>query len=100
MYFPYNSVLLFLSLGDHTTNANEGFEQEIQVKRIVVHPQYYDITNDIALLELSRPAMYNKFVQPVCLPGKHEKPAIGSECFITGIPMIGANPSTSLFHIQ
>ena len=43
---------------------------------IKVHPNYgyYGFTphniaeNDIMLLKLSRPAVYNNFVQPVCLP--------------------------------
>ena len=40
---------------------------------IKVHPDY-GLTpiglaeNDIMLLRLSRPAVYNNFVQPVCLP--------------------------------
>ena len=40
---------------------------------IKVHPDYgftsHTIAeNDIMLLKLSRPAVYNNFVQPVCLP--------------------------------
>ena len=40
---------------------------------IKVHPDYgftaHTIAeNDIMLLKLSRPAVYNDFVQPVCLP--------------------------------
>lgn len=71
-------------LGDHRRNTNEGTEQEIRVSRIVQHPGYGRLNNDIALLQLSKPAMFNKRVQPVCLPSQGEKPAIGSTCFITG----------------
>ena len=47
--------------------------QDIAVAEIKVHPDYgftaHTIAeNDIMLLKLSRPAVYNDFVQPVCLP--------------------------------
>ena len=43
------------------------------------------MNNDIALLELSRPAMLNDRVQPVCLPQPNKEPQAGSTCYITGM---------------
>ena len=63
---------------------NEG-EQVIQVKRIIADPGYGRLNNDIALLELEKPVMFGKHVQPVCLPKQGEKPAVGSTCYITGM---------------
>ena len=43
------------------------------VAEVIIHPDY-GLTlhrlaeNDIMLVKLSRPAVYNNFVQPVCLP--------------------------------
>jgi len=47
--------------------------QDIKVAEVIIHPDY-GLTlhrlaeNDIMLVKLSRPAVYNNFVQPVCLP--------------------------------
>jgi len=73
-------------LGDYDHRRSEG-EQRIPVKRIIMHPRYNmrrQLNNDIALMELSKPAMFNERVQPACLPDQDEAPAVGSKCFITG----------------
>ena len=47
--------------------------QDIKVAEVIIHPDYgltpHSLAeNDIMLVKLSRPAVYNNFVQPVCLP--------------------------------
>ena len=47
--------------------------QDIKVAEVIIHPDYgltpHNLAeNDIMLVKLSRPAEYNKYVQPVCLP--------------------------------
>ena len=69
--------------GDHDRQKNEA-EQTIQVIQIITHERYGRLNNDIALLKLSRPVMFNNKVQPICLPRQGEEPAVGSKCYITG----------------
>ena len=47
--------------------------QDIPVAEVKIHTGYSQtesgfVVNDIMLVKLSRPAEYNKYVQPVCLP--------------------------------
>ena len=44
------------------------------VKRIIVHEQYDSITyeNDIAIIQLKKPAIFDKSVWPICLPDEEE----------------------------
>lgn len=56
------------------------------LKKIIPHPNYNDVTfdNDIALMELDSPVTYSDYIQPICLPApQHEFPA-GSTVWITG----------------
>ena len=73
-------------LGDHDRSNRDGNEQKIPVIRTIRHPDYSRLTinNDIALLELARPAIFNDRVRPVCLPQLNQAPAVGSTCYITG----------------
>ncbi len=56
--------------GEHNTQVNEGTEQFIQVAEIIMHENYVTRTadNDIALLHLASPIVYNMYAVPVCLP--------------------------------
>ncbi|XP_048584837.1 chymotrypsin-like protease CTRL-1 isoform X2 [Nematostella vectensis] len=74
-------------LGDVDRDTTEGSEQIFHVRRIIKHPHYsrdvpYD--NDVALLQLSRPAFVTSFVNTVCLPAQEEKVPEDSECYISG----------------
>ena len=76
-------LLLLINIGDHDRRVNEG-EQTIQVTKIITHERYGNLNNDIALLKLSQPVMFNDKIQPICLPEQGEAPAVGSKCYITG----------------
>jgi len=71
-------------VGEHDWYQRTGSEVDIQVARVVRHPSYNPRTfeNDVALFKLSRPAQYNRYVQPVCLPSSEVAP--GSTCVLTG----------------
>ena len=77
----------FFRVGEHQfTTSSEGKHTDIQVEKIIAHPSYSRKTldNDIALMKLSRPAIFGKFVKPVCLPNHKQDVPVGTQCFITG----------------
>ncbi|CAL4068756.1 unnamed protein product [Meganyctiphanes norvegica] len=63
-------------------------EQTLEVKRVIRHPKYESLRSkyhDIALLELIRPAVLNKYVLPACLPFDIEdEPGPGSNLTVAG----------------
>lgn len=55
--------------------------------RIVTHPNYSiprSFNNDIAVLELSSPLIFNDFIQPICLPPSNKVFPPDKRCTITG----------------
>ena len=70
-------------VGEHNkASDSDDHEATHQVKRITVHYKYRRLNNDIAILELEKPVVMNKWVSPVCLPNKDVP--VGTECYITG----------------
>ncbi|GAB6033673.1 hypothetical protein CHUAL_013731 [Chamberlinius hualienensis] len=61
---------LFVRLGEHDLGQSEGTEQEYRVANHFVHPDYdpETVDNDVALLKLSSPILWTKYVQLACLP--------------------------------
>ncbi|KAL9889484.1 CLIP domain-containing serine protease HP8-like [Glossina fuscipes fuscipes] len=68
-----NPPLTFVRLGelDYVTNADDALLQDIEIKNIIAHPQYYrtplTFYHDIALIELAKEAIFNDYVRPACL---------------------------------
>ena len=56
--------------------------------QVIIHPQFVSTENDIALIELDRPAVFGPYVSPICLPNG-EEPSIGTNCFATGYGVTG-----------
>ena len=50
---------------------------KIEVKTILIHPDYKDQENDIALLKLSEDLSFNEFLQPIALPHYDYNESIG-----------------------
>ena len=75
-----------IRIGEHNRNKQEGTEEDIPARRVVVHPDYNTpyLNNDIALIQLIRPAKLNARVGTVCLPAHHEVVPTSAKCFITG----------------
>ena len=68
-------LLESLSKNYHLTHTtinfrSEGTEQRFFGKKLIIHPNYDErkIENDIALIQLEKPAKFSKYVQPACLP--------------------------------
>ncbi|XP_076594234.1 trypsin-1-like isoform X1 [Chaetodon auriga] len=71
-------------LGEHNIRVNENTEQFIRSSRVIRHPKYnaYNIDNDIMLIKLSKPAVFNQYVQPVALPTRCA--SAGTMCTVSG----------------
>lgn len=85
VYRRENQPYLFkVRVGEHDQNVKEGSEVDMQVEKVLIHEQYNKGTrnNDIALFKLTKPILFNQWVQPVCLPEADVQP--GHECYITG----------------
>ena len=80
-------VCLFVCLfaGEHDRSKDEG-EQEIGVSVIHIHKKAMTegFGNDLAIMKLSRPAILNEKVKPVCLPKRKSRVPVGTKCYITG----------------
>ncbi|KAM5165120.1 vitamin K-dependent protein C [Mantella aurantiaca] len=57
-------------LGEYIRFKLENTEQKISAIKFIIHPKFdqSNIDNDIALLRLDQPAVYTKYVLPICLP--------------------------------
>lgn len=59
----------------------------IPVRDIILHPKYWGRTftmGDVALLRLHTPAVFSKYVRPVCLPEPTADLRVGTQCWVTG----------------
>ena len=89
--FLYLTSLYIFRLGAHyRTSGSVGTEQEIGVAKIIPHENYnrpLTYSNDIALLQLVKPAILGVGVGLVCLPDiSHPLPFdnLSKKCWITG----------------
>jgi len=73
-----------IRVGEQDWKTTEGSEKNYDVVKVLRNPNYSPRTlnNDIALLKLRTPVVFNKYVKPICLP-KGNVP-VGTECYITG----------------
>jgi len=60
-------------VGRHSLKHMDRETRRHNVKRVIVHPKWVgdysnEMSNDMALIELSTPMSFNEFVQPACLP--------------------------------
>ncbi|XP_035190272.1 vitamin K-dependent protein C [Oxyura jamaicensis] len=81
---------LKVRLGKYHRLRTEANEQTIWVDKCVSHENYTKETtdNDIAMLHLAEPVMYNKYALPICLPtrdlAEHELTRHGRQMMVTG----------------
>uniref|UniRef100_G1PQI0 Transmembrane serine protease 9 n=1 Tax=Myotis lucifugus TaxID=59463 RepID=G1PQI0_MYOLU len=73
-------------LGTVSLTGIGGSPVKMGLKRTVLHPQYNPsiLDFDVAILELSGPLVFNKHIQPVCLPLAIQKFPVGRKCVISG----------------
>ncbi|MCP6497705.1 trypsin-like serine protease, partial [Klebsiella pneumoniae] len=81
---------LTVRLGEYDLRRRDKWELDLDIKEVLVHPNYSRSTsdNDIALLRLSRPATLSKTIVPICLPdnglAERELTQVGQETVVTG----------------
>lgn len=80
-----SSLLVILGAHDLTGNIGRFKPVSIPVRRMIVHRSYNPATfeNDLALLELERPVVFQPHIVPICLPGRNED-FTGRTSFVTG----------------
>jgi len=80
-----------ITTGEHDRSKDEGSEMQIKGDSIYIHPDWDHTTrdNDVALVQLRRPALLGKYIQPACYPSG-DLP-VGTECYITGWGVTAAN---------
>ena len=74
-------------LGDYNLYAMDTNEKMFSVDQMHLHHKYHyptKLNNDIGLIKLKKPAVFNNFIQPICLPDLNEKLPYGKLCYVTG----------------
>ncbi|NWH70294.1 TMPS9 protease, partial [Piaya cayana] len=73
-------------VGTTSLNGTDGTAVKVNVTRVIQHPLFNPLflDFDVALLELERPLVFNKYIQPICLPLAGEKFPVGKKCIISG----------------
>ncbi|XP_042228076.1 trypsin-1-like [Homarus americanus] len=79
-----NPQYLRVVAGEHDVTVDEGTEQTVALKRIILHENYngFYLYNDIALLELAEPLEFNAYVSTIALPEQDQQSS--GDCVATG----------------
>ncbi|XP_028618544.1 vitamin K-dependent protein C [Grammomys surdaster] len=77
------------STGEYDLRRRDHWELDLEIKEILVHPNYTrsNSDNDIALLRLAKEATLSKTIVPICLPNNglaEELTQAGQETVVTG----------------
>ncbi|GAB1294741.1 Serine protease 46 [Apodemus speciosus] len=84
-------------LGSSTLHPNgSSWALKIPVGDIIMHPKYWGrnfVRSDVALLCLETPVVFNKYVQPICLPEQDFSLKVGTKCWVTGWGHVKPHPS-------
>ncbi|XP_033926697.1 transmembrane protease serine 9 isoform X1 [Melopsittacus undulatus] len=73
-------------MGTTSLNETDGGAVKVNITRVILHPLFNPIMLDfdVAVLELERPLVFNKHIQPLCLPLAAQEFAVGQRCVISG----------------
>ncbi|XP_051726516.1 guanine nucleotide-binding protein subunit beta-5b isoform X7 [Ctenopharyngodon idella] len=80
--FAFSRLIVYL--GKHNKYVNETTEQQIGVEKVFRYPKYNDQphNNDIMLIKLRKPAIFNKYVKPIRLTTSCS--SAGEQCLVSG----------------
>ncbi|XP_064493258.1 transmembrane protease serine 9 isoform X1 [Pseudopipra pipra] len=73
-------------MGTTSLNGTDENAVKVNVTRVIPHPLFSPmiLDFDVAVLELARPLVFNKYIQPLCLPLAEQKFPVGKKCLISG----------------
>uniref|UniRef100_A0A8V5H1E5 Uncharacterized protein n=1 Tax=Melopsittacus undulatus TaxID=13146 RepID=A0A8V5H1E5_MELUD len=79
-------------MGTTSLNETDGGAVKVNITRVILHPLFNPIMLDfdVAVLELERPLVFNKHIQPLCLPLAAQEFAVGQRCVISGWGTVNA----------
>eukprot|EP00794_Sanderia_malayensis_P015693 gene15693-17276_t len=77
----------YVVLGEHDRSRTEGTEVRKYLDKIVLHPGYskkITYNNDIAVLKMASPVIFNRRIAPVCLPRQGTQVQLQKQCYVSG----------------
>ncbi|KAG8513569.1 LOW QUALITY PROTEIN: Polyserase-2, partial [Galemys pyrenaicus] len=85
-----------VKLGAHELNSHSYDTEVLTVQQVISHSSYHQegSQGDIALLRLSKPVNFSRYIRPVCLPAANASFPNGLMCTVTGWGHVA--PSVSL----
>jgi secreted trypsin-like serine protease len=61
---------LFATLGLYDLVVPDETAFDVKIDKVIAHPHYDDLDNDLGLFRLEREVEFSKYIQPVCLIGE------------------------------
>ncbi|XP_077130104.1 serine protease 33-like [Ranitomeya variabilis] len=84
---PVSPYSYTIQLGRYQLSLADNHTVTSDVSDIIIHPLYNTsdgLQGDIALVKLSSPVTYTRYIQPICLPAASVTFPCGLECWVTG----------------
>ncbi|GMT17949.1 hypothetical protein PFISCL1PPCAC_9246, partial [Pristionchus fissidentatus] len=83
---PMSKIVIYSGIMHENRSEADSTEKKVIsfVETIITHPNYVNLTNDIALLKLEEPISFDETVSPICLPHKDQSIPVDGQAVIVG----------------